>query len=113
MIEDKEEFNSRFDTAIAGYIYTCNDIANLFCEKHDFYPVKVEGSNDDFGSFWANDEPGTTLFCGDMCFSMEDIILDLQQDTDPSKIIQYWDYEIKENHGPEYVVNYKTWLKYY
>lgn len=108
MIKDKEDFNSQFDIVIASYTFACNNIANLFCMKHDFYPVKEEGSNDDFCSFWVNDEPGTTLFCADMCFTMEEIILDLQQDTEPSKIIQYWDYQIKTDI--EKTINYKTWL---
>lgn len=106
---DSEDFDSRTDIALMNYVIGSNDVANLFCEKHDFYPVANEGENDDFCSFWANDEPGSTLFCGDMCFSMSEIILDLEENVEPMKIVEYWDYQVRTESDK--LINYKTWLK--
>lgn len=82
---------------IENYKKSCNNLANEFCRKHDFYPVK-EDNNSEFTSWWAGDKPGTSLFCGDMVFNMDTILTDIEQDAPKDMVIKYFDYSQKYRH---------------
>lgn len=101
---DKEEFLSTVDFCLENYNDTCDDIANLFCEKHNFEKLGDSKSN----TFWVADERGGILFCGDYYFGMETIITDLKENATDEQLMQYYVYCLQEESE---TYNYRAWLK--
>ena len=79
------------------YYTSCNNLLSLFCEKQGF-------SMSD--TYWIADRIGEVADCASFCFSMEDIITDLEEDAPPGKILEW--YDKLEELG--YKVNYRHWL---
>ena len=83
-----------------NYKKACNDYLQAFCQKHDF----------DFNSVdtgWVVDKPGTIIVIGDYFVSMEDIIVDIEQNVPEEKFLEYYDWSL--NDGCNW--NYETWLR--
>lgn len=96
-------FRDLINDSISNYKKACNELTDLFLKKHKLFELDNENG------WWANQEEGTILFNGHYIFSIDDIITDLTEDTEPIKAFQYFDYWI---HRKEKLpLNYKTWLE--
>lgn len=82
---------------LARYRAACNNLLHLFCEKQGF-PMSE--------TYWIADRIGEVADCARFCFSMDDIITDLEEDAHPGKILEWYDKQ--EELG--YKVNYRHWL---
>ena len=82
---------------LARYYTSCNNLLRLFCEKQGF-------SMSD--TYWIADRIGEVADCASFCFSMEDIVADLEEDAPPGNILEW--YDKLEELG--YKVNYRNWL---
>lgn len=105
---DKDDFNSRIDLCLINYDIACDDIANLFCEKHDFQKIDSTKYGD---TFWVGDKRGTVLFCNDYYFDMETIVTDLKEHATDEQLLEWYDNSIE--NGTQMPMNYQTWLKTY
>lgn len=99
-----EDFQSRTDLCLLNYDVACNDIANLFCEKHKFEKL---GTKD---TFWVADEPGTILYCSDCYFGMKTILTDLKGNVPEEKLMEYYNYCL-DNKLYDY--DFKNYLKHF
>lgn len=97
-----DDFLSRTDLCLLNYGIACQDIANLFCEKHEFEKL---GTKD---TFWIADDVGGILFCSDYYFDMKTIITDLKTNAPKEKLMEYYNYCL-DNELYEY--DFKTYLK--
>lgn len=79
------------------YQNVCNQYLQTFCQKHGL----------DFGDhFWVSDMPGTIAYVGDYYVSMENIILDIEEEIPESEFFEWYDWTLKDGHN----WTYKTWL---
>ena len=83
-----------------NYKKACNDYLQAFCQKHDF-----DFNGVDTG--WVADKPGTIVEIGDYFVSIEDIIVDIEQNIPEEKFLEYYDWSL--NDGCNW--NYETWLR--
>lgn len=97
MIKDKIEL------CLKNYDNSCDNIANLFCKKHNFETLTDSNKN----TFWVSDERGTILFCNDLYFDMATILTDLKLNATTKELLQWYDYCIENNI---YDYNFKTFL---
>ena len=79
------------------YRCACNVLLRLFCDKQGF-PMS--------DTYWIADRVGEVADCAGFCFSMDDIITDLEEEAPPGKILEWYDQ--LESLG--YKVNYRHWL---
>ena len=79
------------------YRCACNNLLRLFCDKQGF-PMS--------DTYWIADRVGEVADCASFCFSMDDIITDLEEEVPPGKILEWYDQ--LEELG--YKVNYRHWL---
>ena len=82
---------------LARYYTACNNLLEIFCDKQGF-PMEE--------TYWIADRIGEVADCASFCFSMDDIIADLEEDAPPRKILEWYD-KLEE---PDYKVNYRHWL---
>lgn len=82
---------------LARYYTACNNLLRLFCDKQGF-PMSE--------TYWIAGRIGEVADCASFCFSMSDIITDLEEDSHPGKILEWYDKQ--EELG--YKVNYRHWL---
>ena len=82
---------------LARHHAACNNLLRLFCQKQGF-PMSE--------TYWIADRVGEVADCASFCFSMDDIIADLEEDAPPGKILE-WYYRQCEL---SYQVNYRHWL---
>ena len=82
------------------YRCACNALLRLFCEKQGF-PMS--------DTYWVADRVGEVADCAGFCFSMDDIITDLEEDAPPGKILEWYD----QLEALDYRVNYRHWLHGY
>lgn len=81
------EFALDASERIEDYRLSCNRLADLFCERYEFYKL---GETD--STFWVADEPGGFLCIGDLTFSMEEILIALQDNIDTRTLMRWADY---------------------
>lgn len=79
------------------YRCACNALLRLFCDKQGF-PMS--------DTYWVADRVGEVADCASFCFSMDDIITDLEEDAPPGKILEWYD----QLESLDYRVNYRHWL---
>ena len=79
------------------YRCACNALLRLFCQKQGF-PMS--------DTYWVADRVCEVADCSSFCFSMDDIITDLEEEAPPGKILEWYDQ--LESLG--YRVNYRHWL---
>ena len=82
---------------LARYHAACNNLLRLFCQKQGFSMADT---------YWIAGRIGEVADCAGFCFSMDDIITDLEEDAPPGKILQW--YNRLEELG--YRVSYHSWL---
>ena len=63
---------------LARYYAACNNLLRLFCEKQGFSMTDT---------YWVAGRIGEVADCAGFCFSMADIITDLEEDAPPGKIL--------------------------
>lgn len=97
--------DKQFEEYLKSYENSCNDIANLFCKKHDFYEI------DNRDTYWIADKPGEILATGDFFFDMKDIITDLSEDFEEDALLKWYDYSLSEYENAKYPVTYSNWYK--
>ncbi len=93
--------------ALASYYNACKELAELFCKKHDFYPLDGQP---DFCSEWVADRPGEILAAADYFFDMEVIVDDLSLDAPEECLLEWYDYVTALPVGKSRM-NYRTWLR--
>lgn len=79
------------------YRCACNALLSLFCAKQGFSPLDT---------YWVADRVGEVADCAEHFFSMDDIITDLEEESPPGKILEWYDQ--LESLGCK--VNYRHWL---
>jgi hypothetical protein len=99
-----DDFQSKSDLCLLNYDVACKDIANLFCEKHEFEKL---GTKD---TFWIVDDVGGILFCSDYYFGMKTILTDLKTNVPEEKLMEYYNYCL-DNELYDY--DFKTYLKHF
>lgn len=82
---------------LARYRCACNALLRLFCQKQGFSMADT---------YWIAGRIGEVADCAGFCFSMDDIITDLEEDAPPGKILE-WYHRLEEL---DYRVNYHHWL---
>ena len=87
--------------AIENYNKACNDISELFCQKHDF---------DLTDSFWVGGDIGTVFYVGDYYVGMETMITDLKTDVSEDKFLKWYDYCLRAGSLGITTPNFKSYL---
>ena len=82
---------------LARYYAACNNLLRLFCDKQGFSMADT---------YWIADRIGEVADCAGFCFSIADIITDLEEEAPPGKILEWYD----QLEALEYKVNYRHWL---
>ena len=101
-----KEYAQKATYAKLHYDRDCNDLANIFCIKHDFYTLESPDT------YWVADKPGEILVTGDYTFNMSDIITDLVECIEEDALLKWYDYSltcINDEDTPMY--NYLNWYK--
>ena len=103
IVEKKTKYDSKLWNK---WVKVCNEYLKAFCKKHGY-------DYEDATRSWVGDFDGTMVFCGDECASIEDIIIDIEENA-PEEEFQRWQYYCVECaiHGcKNYAPNYESWLK--
>lgn len=101
-----KEYAQKATYAKLHYDRDCNDLANMFCLKHDFYTLETPDT------YWVADKPGEILVTGDYTFNMSDIITDLMESIEEDALLKWYDYSLTcINDGDTPVFNYINWYK--
>lgn len=102
-----KEWAQKATYAKLHYDRDCNDLANIFCAKHDFYTL------DNVDTYWIAEKPGEILSVGDFVFDMTDIIIDLMEEIEEEAIFEWYDYTLEcSNKGQAPAYNYLNWYKH-
>ncbi len=91
---------------VEDYHLSCIRLADLFCEKYEFYKV---GESED--SFWVANEPGGVLCVGNYSFSLDDILDALCCNVDGHSLIEWTDYCETESLAERTPMNLRSWYK--
>lgn len=99
----KERFNTEeTEKRLEQYEDACNDILELFCQKHGF-------DYEDARISWIG--VGETACCGDLFFNMADIMTDIRENAPEEEVMKWYDYELRCGMIGISGVNYASWLK--
>lgn len=79
------------------YAFICNEWVAKFCNKQGF---EFEG--------WVGDVVGSGVFCSDIWFSLQDIILDIETKQPKGAILEWHDGNLE---NPEKAINYSSYVK--
>lgn len=101
-----EEIKKEVSVRMGDYHLSCNRLADLFCEKYEFY--KLSESDD---TFWAANEPGGVLCIAQFAFPMSEVIDALRYDMDVQSLMRYYDYCEETYTKGATPINLRTWYK--
>ena len=102
MISQNKPHN-KLNNLLSKYKNVCDEIANVFCEKHDFHNLSTPFS-------WF--VKGNVLFCNeDFCFDFETILMGLEMNASDKDLMEWYDYSLESTFNDETYINYENWLK--
>lgn len=86
-----------------NYAIACDAYLRAFCDKHD-YDVDTPDV------FWGGGQPGGWACVGDLCFDMDTIITDIDEDAPEEELLKWYDYTMEASEFKLDTPNYHAWL---